>query len=191
MAALGCCLWWFLLGLLLGWLLNWLMARICRSMRGGGPAAPHGGGLYYSESSSPAPDSALHRLVNTRFYPSDRAEEPQAPGARGDSSTASVPIDLAAARAAGFALQGSDDLTVVEGIGPKIAEVLRARGIATFAQLAAATPGDLERILDAAGPNFKLAQPQTWPEQAAMAARNRWADLKAYQDRLTAGRSTD
>ncbi|MEZ5446191.1 MAG: hypothetical protein R3F45_10490 [Gammaproteobacteria bacterium] len=191
MAALGCCLWWFLLGLLLGWLLNWLMARICRSMRGGGPAAPDGGGLYYSESSSPAPDSALHRLVNTRFYPGDRIEESQAPAARGNSVAASGPIDLAAARAAGFALQGADDLTVVEGIGPKIAEVLRARGIATFAQLAAATPEGLEGILDAAGPNFKLAQPQTWPEQAAMAARNRWADLKAYQDRLTAGRSTD
>ncbi|MCG3201633.1 MAG: 50S ribosomal protein L21 [Gammaproteobacteria bacterium] len=191
MPALGCCLWWFLLGLLLGWLLNWLMARICRSMRGGGPAAPHGDGLYYSESASPAPDSALHRLVNTRFYPADRIEESHTPAAAGASAATDAPIDLAAARAAGFAPRGADDLTLVEGIGPKIAEVLRAGGITTFAQLAAAAPEALRGLLDAAGPSFKLAQPQSWPAQAALAAQNRWGDLKAYQDRLTVGRPAD
>lgn len=191
MPALGCCLWWFLLGLLLGWLLNWLMARICRSMRGSDPAAPHGDGLYYSESASPAPDSAVHRLVNTRFYPGDHVEESHAPAAGAARTATCAPIDLAAARAAGFAPRGADDLTVVEGIGPKIAEVLQARGITTFAQLAAATPEALRGLLDAAGPNYKLAQPQTWPEQAAMAAQNRWGDLKAYQDRLAVGRPVD
>ena len=198
MAALGCCLWWFLLGLLLGWLLNWLMGRLCRSMcsgsASGGSAAPHGRGLYYSESSSPAPDSALHRLISTRYYTSDHVVESHAPAIAsggGDAAAWSAPIDVAAARAAGFAIKGADDLTVVEGIGPKIADLLRARGISTFAQLAAMTPEAIKAILEAAGPNFKLAMPQTWPEQAAMAAQNRWADLKAYQDQLIVGRPVD
>jgi predicted flap endonuclease-1-like 5' DNA nuclease len=96
-------------------------------------------------------------------------------------------IDLAAARAAGFELKGADDLEVIEGIGPKIAELLYAAGVKTFAQLASTTPARIQTVLDAAGANFKLADPGTWPDQADLAARNRWAALKAMQDGLTAG----
>ncbi len=97
------------------------------------------------------------------------------------------PVDLAAARAAGFELKSADDLEIIEGIGPKIAELLQAAGVKTFAQLAATTPARIQDILDAAGANFKLADPGTWPDQADLAARNRWAALKAMQDGLTAG----
>jgi predicted flap endonuclease-1-like 5' DNA nuclease len=99
-----------------------------------------------------------------------------------------VPIDLAAARAAGFGtIKGDDDLEIVEGIGPKIAELFHAKGVKTFAQLAAMAPAQIQPMLDEAGPNFRLANPETWPDQADLAARNRWAALKAMQDGLTAG----
>jgi predicted flap endonuclease-1-like 5' DNA nuclease len=99
-----------------------------------------------------------------------------------------APIDLAAARAAGFSsIKGDDDLEIVEGIGPKIAELFHAQGVKTFAQLAAMTPLQIQPMLDAAGPNFRLANPETWPDQADLAARNRWTALKAMQDGLTAG----
>jgi predicted flap endonuclease-1-like 5' DNA nuclease len=96
-------------------------------------------------------------------------------------------IDLAAAKAAGFALKGADDLEIIEGIGPKIAELFHATGVKTFAQLAAMVPSQIQPMLDAAGPNFRLANPETWPDQADLAARNRWTALKAMQDGLTAG----
>jgi predicted flap endonuclease-1-like 5' DNA nuclease len=99
-----------------------------------------------------------------------------------------APIDLAAARAAGFsAIKGEDDLEIVEGIGPKIAELFHAKGVKTFAQLAAMTAAQIQPMLDEAGPNFRLANPETWPDQADLAARNRWVALKAMQDGLTAG----
>jgi predicted flap endonuclease-1-like 5' DNA nuclease len=98
------------------------------------------------------------------------------------------PIDVAAAKAAGFTVRGPDDLEIIEGIGPKIADLLRTAGVRTFIQLAGMQPSAIQPILDAAGPNYKLADPQTWPEQAALAAHNRWSDLKALQDALTAGR---
>jgi predicted flap endonuclease-1-like 5' DNA nuclease len=99
-----------------------------------------------------------------------------------------APIDLAAARAAGFSsIKGEDDLEIVEGIGPKIAELFHAKGVKTFAQLAAMAAAQIQPMLDAAGPNFRLANPETWPDQADLAARNRWAALKAMQDGLTAG----
>ena len=101
---------------------------------------------------------------------------------------ADVVIDVAAAKAAGFDMKGPDDLEVVEGIGPKIAQLLRQHGITTFVQLASAAPSEIAAILEKGGPNFRVANPGTWPEQAGYCVRNDWAGLKQLQDRLTAGR---
>jgi predicted flap endonuclease-1-like 5' DNA nuclease len=98
------------------------------------------------------------------------------------------PINVAAAHEAGFTtVKGNDDLEIVEGIGPKIAELCKAAGIHTFAQLAACDIPRLQTILDAAGPHFRMANPETWPEQAELAMRNRWRALKSLQDVLIAG----
>jgi ribosomal protein L30 len=82
--------------------------------------------------------------------------------------------------------EAADDLTVIEGIGPKIADVLRAAGIDTFAQLAATDSASLTEILQAA--DLRLAAPDTWPEQAALAAAGNWEELQQLQDRLKGGR---
>ena len=79
-----------------------------------------------------------------------------------------------------------DDLTKIEGIGPKIAEHLTANGIDTYAQLAASTPEQLREILDAGG--YKVHVPGTWPQQSAMAAAGDWGNLKVWQDELDGGK---
>jgi predicted flap endonuclease-1-like 5' DNA nuclease len=81
---------------------------------------------------------------------------------------AEVVIDVAAAKAKGFDMKGPDDLEVVEGIGPKIAQLLRQHGITTFVQLATASPAEILAILEKGGPNFRIANPGTWPEQAVL-----------------------
>ena len=101
---------------------------------------------------------------------------------------AEVVIDVAAAKAAGFDMKGPDDLEIIEGIGPKIAQLMRQHGITTFVQLATASPAEIAAILEKGGPNFRIANPGTWPEQAGHCVRNDWAGLKRLQDRLTAGR---
>jgi predicted flap endonuclease-1-like 5' DNA nuclease len=101
---------------------------------------------------------------------------------------ADVVIDVAAAKAAGFDMKGPDDLEIVEGIGPKIAQLLRQHGVTTFVQLASAAPAEIAAILERGGPNFRIANPGTWPDQAGYCVRNDWAGLKQLQDRLTAGR---
>ena len=80
-----------------------------------------------------------------------------------------------------------DDLTVIEGIGPKMSAALVAAGIATFARLAQASQTELEAAITAAGMRFAPSM-ATWAEQAAFAARGDWDGLKAYQETLTAGR---
>jgi len=83
-----------------------------------------------------------------------------------------------------------DDLSKIEGIGPKISELLQAADIKTFAQLAKAEAGRLSQILEEAGPQFKLADPSTWPKQAALAAAGKWEELETLQDQLKGGRET-
>jgi predicted flap endonuclease-1-like 5' DNA nuclease len=92
----------------------------------------------------------------------------------------------------GIAAFSQDDLGAIEGIGPKIAELLRAAGISNFSQLAATPMAKLVSILDAGGPRFKLANPGTWGEQAALAAKNDWVGFDKIKKELVAGvRSSD
>jgi large subunit ribosomal protein L17 len=83
---------------------------------------------------------------------------------------------------------GGDDLEMVEGIGPVIAELLRNAGITTFAQLADATDEDVRSILDAAGSRFNIADVTTWNEQAALLRDGKMDEFKALTDRLKGGR---
>lgn len=83
----------------------------------------------------------------------------------------------------------ADDLTKVEGIGPKTAEALNNAGIKSFADLAAKTSENITEILAAAEGNFNAQVPGTWPQQAKLAAEGKWDELKKLQDELAGGRA--
>jgi hypothetical protein len=80
-----------------------------------------------------------------------------------------------------------DNLEVIEGIGPKIAAVLAAKGIATYAALAAASADDLKSILSAAGNRFALADASTWPQQAALLRDGKMDEFRKLTDELVGG----
>lgn len=82
--------------------------------------------------------------------------------------------------------QAADDLTIIEGIGPKIAQILIAAGITTFSQLSAMDASRIQEIVNQGG--IRLVDTRSWAEQARLAAAGDQAGLKALQDRLTAGR---
>ncbi len=79
-----------------------------------------------------------------------------------------------------------DDLSIVEGIGPKINQVLHAAGIQSLFQLSECEVANLKEILAVAG--LKLADPTTWPQQARLAIAGDLETLKALQDTLRGGR---
>ena len=79
-----------------------------------------------------------------------------------------------------------DDLTIIEGIGPKIASLLNQHGITSFAQLAGTPIPDLVKILQENGLQF--VKPDSWIEQGRLAAEGKMDDLKALQDKLIGGR---
>lgn len=82
----------------------------------------------------------------------------------------------------------ADDLKKIEGIGPKISEILTTAGIATFAQLAASEAEKVKEILAEAGNRYKMHDPTTWPQQAGLAAEGKWDELKTLQDQLQGGK---
>jgi small subunit ribosomal protein S6 len=81
-----------------------------------------------------------------------------------------------------------DNLKRIEGIGPKIAEVLKASGVDSFARLSSMTPEQIKDLLNQAGDRFSFQDPATWPAQAQLAAQGEWDKLKKWQDELKAGK---
>jgi predicted flap endonuclease-1-like 5' DNA nuclease len=81
-----------------------------------------------------------------------------------------------------------DDLKKIEGIGPKVSQLLNESGILTFAQLAQTDVSKLREILQEAGPRFKMMEPESWPEQAGLAAKGDWDGLAKLQDELDGGK---
>lgn len=83
------------------------------------------------------------------------------------------------------------DLEIIEGIGPKIKEILVQAGIATFRSLATTPEYKLRDILVAAGPHFAAHDPSTWNDQALLAESGKWDELEALKEKLVGGRHVE
>lgn len=81
-----------------------------------------------------------------------------------------------------------DDLRKIEGIGPKIEELLNKAGIATFKDLSESSRDAIKELLNEAGPQFRMHEPESWPHQAKLASNGEWQELKEYQEFLSGGR---
>src|SRR5690606_4055234 len=109
---------------------------------------------------------------------------PKAKKAAKEEKAAKEPTEDTAKKAS---KKESEDLTKVEGIGPKIAEIFQEAGIHTFADLADKSEEDLRDILSEAGPTYASKNPASWPKQAQMAADGKWDELKEWQDSVSGG----
>ena len=81
----------------------------------------------------------------------------------------------------------ADDLTKIEGVGPKAAEALANSGLETFAKVAKADALKMKEILTEASSRMAHLDPTSWPKQAKMAADGKWDELKVWQDKTKAG----
>ncbi len=84
--------------------------------------------------------------------------------------------------AAAVAAEPSDDLTQLNGIGPRIASILNDGGITSYNQLQHANTGELRQII-ATGGALPPSSIDSWPTQASYAARGDWSGLAAYNKR--------
>lgn len=110
-----------------------------------------------------------------------------AAGAASGGITAAA-FDAAGAKAAFGKKIKEDDLTVVEGIGPKIKELFHNHDVTTWSGLADCSVEKCQEVLNSGGKRFEIHKPGTWPEQAKLAAEGKWQELKDWQDKLDGGR---
>lgn len=137
-------------------------------------------------------------VAATKKAPSDAAKPTKAAAAPKAAAEKVAPAPKKAAAAPKAVAQKAapapkkavkaDDLSIIEGVGPKIAELLVKGGIVTFADLAAAKPAAIQTILDAAGKRYQMHDPATWPKQAALARDGKTAELQKLQAELKGGR---
>ncbi len=86
------------------------------------------------------------------------------------------------------AASAKDDLKIVEGIGPKIEELLNAAGITTFTDLSNSNTEALKTILAGGGKRYMIHNPSTWVQQGFLAASGKMEELKVWQAELTGGK---
>lgn len=112
-------------------------------------------------------------------------KEPEA--AKRTKTIEEAPVVAEEKPASGKTKAENDDLTKIEGIGPKAAEALVAADIASYGDLAKAEADQLKEILGNASSNLAHLDPTSWPKQAKMAADGEWDALKEWQDKAKAG----
>jgi predicted flap endonuclease-1-like 5' DNA nuclease len=103
------------------------------------------------------------------------------PPAFPDDSGADATMTREGTAGARAAETGPDDLTAIDGIGPKTSAILLESGITSFDELAACDLYTLKRLLIDAS---IAANADTWPEQVRVAASGDLVALDALQARL-------
>lgn len=171
-------LWWVIAAFLVGWLAchgfhRWLSATVKPKQE----AKPDA-----SVPSAPAAGQAMPLLRLIR--------NPKTPLASNGTVQQFPEIDTELALKAGFMVRDKTDLEVIEGVGPRMCALLHASGYPTLGALSTAKIHDLYKILHTASANYTFVKPDTWAQQAHLAASNKWYELKGLQDYLTMGVST-
>jgi large subunit ribosomal protein L17 len=175
---------WFLIWLLLiiglaAVVISWATKRAEQKIIPTQPAAE-------ADGSSSAAEPHLAEAVAEKVPESLPKSEPQLEAVPPEKVAEAAPASAQPTDTAPKTPVAADDLTQIEGIGPKTSGVLQNAGISSFDQLAAANTSSLKQILQAAG--LRLGDPTTWPEQARLAASGDWDALETLQGQLKGGR---
>jgi len=157
----------------------------CRANKDSGMRSSGGANTVSSFAAGAAKTSGGSATTNSGVSESKSTSEAIATGG---SSTAGVTFDAAAAKAVFGKKIKEDDLTIVEGIGPKIKELFHNHDVTTWAALADCSVDKCQEVLKSGGKRFEMHKPGTWPEQAEMAAKGLWQKLKDWQDQLDGGK---
>jgi predicted flap endonuclease-1-like 5' DNA nuclease len=92
-------------------------------------------------------------------------------------------VDTAAPAVEEAEIAEGDDLSILDGVGPKYSDALKAAGVSTFAQVGEMTPEAIEELLTSGNsPLIAGHNAKTWPRQAKLAAAGDWSALRRYID---------
>jgi len=119
-----------------------------------------------------------------------KAETPAAASETETEVDTEAKTELEAVTSKASAESVADDLTRIEGIGPKISAALIAQGIDTFKKLESSDVKTLKSALANEGIKFAPSA-DTWAKQAEYLVNGDEEGFKEYTDYLVAGRNPD
>ena len=191
----------FILGVLSGWLLEWIFVRLFvpnpnrkletalqASRKEASALQQQNRELQAALTAAKAAPSAPPSVEVVATAAPETLETPAV------AETVDAPMPVAetvvevstAAEPELTAEQSDDDLTRLTGIGPKLAEAMKAAGICTYAQLTTMSVEDVSQALAGSSIRYNKASAESWAEQATLAAAGDWKGLKAHQAALKA-----
>jgi predicted flap endonuclease-1-like 5' DNA nuclease len=176
----------FLIGFVVAWVIEWLLYNFWWKSRhpvkkGVATSASFDAERKRLESTLGERDSQISQLKARISQLETAASKPiVAKSASAEPATAKP----AASKPKAAATTKGDDLKKVSGIGPKIADLLRADGIDSFAKLAKTDLGAIQSILKKAGPRYALADANSWSEQAQLLVDGKLDALEMLQASL-------
>ena len=100
------------------------------------------------------------------------------------ASAAPVQAKTSSVKADKYAKLKSDNLQIIEGVGPKMESVLHENGVHTWTELGGKSNDDLRGILDKYGDKYRIIDPSDWPAQAKLASSGNWDGLITLQKGL-------
>lgn len=192
----------FAIGLAIGWMLRALRARgdiaaLRRELNGSGQDETSVPTSETTASEPPdeptaAPEPPPVETSDPELVSEPASEPASEPSAVAADERVAEPIPEPATEPAldldeGAAVLGrtlnESDLTVVDGIGPKIAELCLGIGVTNWQALAHTEVVALQSMLDAAGSRYRVHDPSSWPKQAALLAAGDWQGFKRLTER--------
>ena len=136
-----------------------------------------------ADTPAPKAEKAVPAEVKATETPADKVEAPAEEAPKAEEKKAP------AEKAPKAKSNDGDDLKLIEGVGPKIAEILTAAGVDSFAKVAAKSADEIREILLEQGSRYKMFDPETWPAQAQLAADGKMDELQKLKDELHGGRA--
>jgi len=88
-----------------------------------------------------------------------------------------------------YAKVKSDNLQIIEGIGPKMESVLKENGIDSHTTLGDKSLDEIQAILNKYGDKYKIIDPKSWASQAKLAGKGDFDELINLQKSLNTGKS--
>lgn len=179
---------YFLVGVVVGWVIEWLLYQFW--WKPGHPQTSKSTGSDFSEERRKLTDKITdkdaeisHLKARIAMLEGQNKQKPAATKAPAKPAAAK-PAAKKPASPKPKASNKPDDLKKVSGIGPKIADLLKADGIDTFAKLAKADLSKIQTVLKNAGPRYALADASSWPEQAQLLDEGKLDALELLQASL-------
>ena len=156
---------WFLVVLLLGIAVAWFVFVGTRRTK-----------VTRDENAADGPATRNQALIDA---PPVAAVPPASPmGVAGAGTVAAAAAQRAAVTAGA---SGSDDLTRIKGVGPKLAATLKELGVTSFSDVAAWNDADIDRIDAQLGRFEGRIRRDDWVAQAKLLASG---DTQGYEDQF-------